>query len=76
MAESTQSPAAAFEPPHTFVENQGYANAGQTTAAPGQDNEQPNDIVNDEDYDQDEDYDDLFEPSDDDLSDTDLGASN
>jgi RIO kinase 1 len=76
MADSTQSPAAALQPPHTFVENQGYANAEQATAAPGHDNEKTDDIVNDEDYDQDEDYDDLFEPSDDDLSDTDLGASN
>lgn len=72
MAESTQSPAAALQPPHTFVENQGYTNAEQATAAPTQENE----TTHDEDYDQDEDYDDLFEPSDDDLSDTDLGASN
>ena len=72
MAEPTQSPAAALQPPHTFVENQGYTNAEQATAAPTQENE----TTHDEDYDQDEDYDDLFEPSDDDLSDTDLGASN
>ena len=72
MAESTQSPAAALQPPHTFVENQGYTNAEHATATPTQENE----TTHDEDYDQDEDYDDLFEPSDDDLSDTDLGASN
>ena len=72
MAEPTQSPAAALQPPHTFVENQGYTNAEQATATPTQENE----TTHDEDYDQDEDYDDLFEPSDDDLSDTDLGASN
>lgn len=76
MAESTQSPATALQPPHSFVQNEGYATAQDATTNPGQQDEQTNENTNDEDYDQDEDYDDLFEPSDDDLSDTDLGASN
>jgi RIO kinase 1 len=76
MAESTQSPATALQPPHTFVENEGYTTPQDATTNSGQQGQQSNDIANDDDYDQDEDYDDLFEPSDDDLSDTDLGASN
>lgn len=73
MAESTSSPAAGLQPPHTFVENEGYANTSQNDAT---NDEATNDAAHDEEYDQDEDYDDLFEPSDDELSDTDLGASN
>lgn len=76
MAESTQSPAAGIQPRHTFVENQGYAAVQNAPTASGQQEQQTDNVYNDEDYDQDEDYDDLFEPSDDDLSDTDLGASN
>lgn len=75
MAESTQSPAAGLLPPHTFVENEGYEKSQDATTNTSA-GEQTNETVNDEEYDQDEDYDDLFEPSDDDLSDTDLGASN
>ena len=73
MAESTSSPAAGIQPPHTFVENEGYTNTTQNEISKDGD---ANDIAPDEEYDQDEDYDDLFEPSDDELSDTDLGASN
>jgi RIO kinase 1 len=73
MAESTSSPAAGIQPPHTFVDNEGYTNTTQgETSKDGTTNE----LAHDEEYDQDEDYDDLFEPSDDELSDTDLGASN
>lgn len=73
MADSTQSPAAGLQPPHTFVENQGYAKSQDENTKP---ESSENDQLFNEDYDQDEDYDDLFEPSEDELSDTDLGASN
>jgi RIO kinase 1 len=73
MAESTSSPAAGIQPPHTFVENEGYSNTTQNETSK---DETANELAHDEEYDQDEDYDDLFEPSDDELSDTDLGASN
>lgn len=74
MADSTSSPAAALQPPHTFVDNQGYAKS-QDSNTRNESTEQSNEGVDDE-YDQDEDYDDLFDPSEDELSDTDLGASN
>jgi RIO kinase 1 len=73
MAESTSSPAAGIQPPHTFVENEGYTNTTQNETSK---DDTTNELAHDEEYDQDEDYDDLFEPSDDELSDTDLGASN
>ena len=73
MAESTSSPAAGIQPPHTFVENEGYTNTTQNETPK---DDTTNEFAHDEEYDQDEDYDDLFEPSDDELSDTDLGASN
>lgn len=74
MADATSSPAAALQPPHTFVDNQGYAKSQDSNTRNGS-TEQSNEGVDDE-YDQDEDYDDLFDPSEDELSDTDLGASN
>ena len=73
MAESTSSPASGIQPPHTFVENGGYTNTTQNETSK---DDTTNELAHDEEYDQDEDYDDLFEPSDDELSDTDLGASN
>jgi RIO kinase 1 len=73
MAETTSSPAAGIQPPHTFVENEGYTNTTQNETSK---DDTANELAHDEEYDQDEDYDDLFEPSDDELSDTDLGASN
>jgi RIO kinase 1 len=73
MAESTSSPAAGIQPPHTFVQNEGYTNTTQNETSK---DDTTNELAHDEEYDQDEDYDDLFEPSDDELSDTDLGASN
>ncbi|KAM0695901.1 hypothetical protein Q7P36_004384 [Cladosporium allicinum] len=73
MAESTSSPAAGIQPPHTFVDNEGYTNTTQNETSK---DDTTNELAHDEEYDQDEDYDDLFEPSDDELSDTDLGASN
>jgi RIO kinase 1 len=75
MADSISSPATAHEPPHQFVENEGYT---QTTEndAPNQNTTEstPNDANSE--YEQDEDYDDIFEPSDDELSDSELQASN
>ncbi|EMC93736.1 hypothetical protein BAUCODRAFT_36189 [Baudoinia panamericana UAMH 10762] len=65
-------PASGLVPPHTFIENEGYVPDGQTQRKymPGS--------AHDEDaaYGQDEEYDDLFDASEDDVSDTDLQAAN
>ncbi|KAF2770646.1 Serine/threonine-protein kinase Rio1 [Teratosphaeria nubilosa] len=63
---------AAHQPPHTFSETDGYVQDGQTQRKymPG------SALDNEDDYAQDEDYDDLFEPSEDDISDSGLQASN
>lgn len=73
MNTNVATPAAGHQPPHTYIENEGYVPAGhvQKQQMPGS----AHDIQPDE-YEQDEDYDDLFQPSDDELSDTDLQASN
>lgn len=76
MAESTQSPAHALTPPHTFVQNQGYVQAQSDTPRIPQEKESVDHLKYDQDDDQEEDYDDHFEPSDDELSDSELQASN
>ncbi|CAK4031081.1 Serine threonine- kinase RIO1 [Lecanosticta acicola] len=60
--------AAPHQPPRQYVDNEGYV--GSLNAIPGSAADPQ------QDYDQAEDYDDLFEPSDDDLSDDELAASN
>lgn len=67
------APGAAHEPPRQYIENQGYV--GDRTAMPGSAHDctaSPAAL----DYDQDEDYDDLFEPSDEELSETEISAAN
>lgn len=72
MADPTASPALGLAPPHTFVENEGYVADGQT-----QRKYMPGSALDEEsNAEQDEDYDDLFEPSDEEVSDTELQASN
>ncbi|KAK3660382.1 Serine/threonine-protein kinase rio1 [Elasticomyces elasticus] len=68
MADTT--PAAALQPPLTYVENEGYVEVGSTQRKhmPGS--------AHDDEYEQDEEYDDLFEPSEEEYSDTELQASN
>jgi RIO kinase 1 len=71
MAEN-QQPGQGLVPTHTYFENQGYVQDGQTQRKymPG------SALDNPDDYEQDEDYDDLFDPSEDEVSDTELQASN
>ena len=67
------NPSQAHVPPHTFLENEGYILDGKT-----QRKHMPGSALDDEsgEYEQDEDYDDLFDPSEDEVSDTELRASN
>ena len=72
MADSTDSPAHGHAPPHTYVENEGYVADGQT-----QRKYMPGSALDaDQEYEQEEEYDDLFDPSEDEFSDTELQASN
>ena len=74
MTDSTQSPAQAYAPPHIFIDNTGY----METSNDG--HKIPEDATNTDhmEYDRDEEekYDDLFDPSDSELSDSELQASN
>jgi len=73
MPEISQSPVTGLVPPYTFIENAGYIQHGQAQpkSMPGSAlDEQPDDCDNDEDYD------DLFDPSEDEISDAELQASN
>ena len=65
--EPMQSPAQGHVPPHTYVENEGYVQLN----SPPVDHSKYN-----EDFDQEEEYEDLLQPSEDDVSDTELQASN
>jgi len=73
MADTTASPAQGHVPPHTYVEHEGYIQDGQT-----QRKHMPGSALDEQsaDYEQDEEYDDLFEPSEEEYSDTELQASN
>ncbi|KAK4544691.1 hypothetical protein LTR36_003940 [Oleoguttula mirabilis] len=72
MANSADSPTNGLAPPHNFVENEGYVQDGQT-----QRKYMPGSALDaNEDYEQAEEYDDLFDPSEDEVSDTELQASN
>ncbi|KAK3117882.1 Serine/threonine-protein kinase rio1 [Teratosphaeriaceae sp. CCFEE 6253] len=73
MADATASPALGHAPPHTYIENEGYVQDGQT-----QRKHMPGSALDgaDAEYDEDEEYSDLFEPSDDEYPDTELQASN
>lgn len=74
MDESTQSPAHGLVPQHTFVENQGYVNSDAPSIP--QDTTPIDHSKYDQIYDQDHDYDDLFGPSEDEISDSDLLTAN
>ncbi|KAK5111722.1 hypothetical protein LTR85_011767 [Meristemomyces frigidus] len=72
MADSAGSPAGALAPPHSFVENEGYVQDGES-----QRKYMPGSALDaSQDYEQEEEYDDLFDPSEDEVSDTELQASN
>ncbi|KXL51496.1 MAG: hypothetical protein FE78DRAFT_135686 [Acidomyces sp. 'richmondensis'] len=73
MVDFNQSPASGLIPPHTFVENIGYIRDGQT-----QQKYMPGSALDElqDDCDEDEDYDDLFDASEDNVSDAELQASN
>ena len=76
MAEPTATPANGLEPPHTFVANEGYVQTSGTGATIPQDVDPVDHLKYDRDEEPDEDYDDLFEPSDDGISDSQIQASN
>ncbi|KAK5115665.1 hypothetical protein LTR62_000754 [Meristemomyces frigidus] len=73
MAEPTASPAQPHAPPHNFVENEGYAESGeaQRKFMPGSAGDKDN-----ERYENEEDYEDLFDASEEEISDTDFDAAN
>lgn len=77
MAAPDPSPAHGLVPTHEFVENQGYIGNVEpkrtADAAPQSEDER---TFDEKEYDPDEEYDDLFEPSEDEVSDSELQASN
>lgn len=74
MADPT--PAKGHEPPHTFVANEGYVQTSSTDPQITQDSKPIDHLKYDQDYEQDEDYDDLFQASEDEISDSEINASN
>ena len=76
MAGSTHSPASALEPPHTFVENAGYVRSSTDGTGIPNDTTPIDHSKYDPEYDQEEDYGDLFDPSEDEISDSEIQASN
>ncbi len=76
MANTLEHPAQALSPPHDFVENQGYAHSQGDAPQIPSDLESVDHLKYDRDDDQDEEYDDLFEQSEEDVSDSELQASN
>lgn len=67
------SPAAGLTPTHTFIENRGYENAtGNDNQAEGV--QLPQELYNGDEAD--DYYDDLFDPSDDDISDSEITSAN
>ena len=76
MTTPSQSAVEALSPPHTYVEHQGYVD-GQDEALRIPPEQDPVDHLKyDREYEQDEDYDDLFDPSGEDVSDSELQVSN
>ncbi|KAK0778380.1 Serine/threonine-protein kinase rio1, partial [Friedmanniomyces endolithicus] len=69
----TPSYAQGLVPPHTYIENEGYVQDGQT-----QRKHMPGSVLDDQEpeYGQEEEYDDLFEPSEEEYDDSELQASN
>lgn len=76
MAEALEDPAQGHVPPHTYVENHGYIDTGTEVPRVPQESDPIDHLKYDQANDQDEDIDDLFEPSEDDISDSELQASN
>ena len=72
MAESAESPAQGHLPPHTFTGNAGYT----TFNTVPQDTDPVDHLKYDQEEETGEDYDDLFGPSDDNLSDSELQSAN
>ena len=70
-----QSPAHGLEPSHTYVQNEGYLKTSGAALREKQDMPGSAHDVEEE-SDNVEDYDDLFAPSEDEISDTDLQAAN
>lgn len=75
MTETTQSPAHGLSPPHTFVEHQGYAQTTSTSSSIPTD-ANPVDHLKYNHAEDDEYVDDLFDQSEDDISDSEIQASN
>ncbi|EME84716.1 uncharacterized protein MYCFIDRAFT_41739 [Pseudocercospora fijiensis CIRAD86] len=69
-----EHPTAPHQPPRQYVENQGYV--GDRTAMPGSAHDHTVSQEALDEFDQDEDYDDLFEPSEDELSETEISSAN
>ncbi|KAF7196247.1 Serine/threonine-protein kinase RIO1 [Pseudocercospora fuligena] len=69
-----EHPTAPHQPPRQYVENQGYV--GDRAAMPGSAHDHTVSQEALDEYDQDEDYDDLFEPSEEELSETEISAAN
>ena len=76
MAEPTQSPAHGLEPSHTFIQNEGYTQPSTEAPTLPQDTPPIDHERYDQDQEEEEDYTDLFSPSEDELSDSELQTAN
>lgn len=75
MADYSDSPAAGLQPTHTFIPNEGYVR-GEDDAGTTQNDADSLSHEQDGEFDQEDDYDDIFDPSEDELSDSELQAAN
>ncbi|KAF2482747.1 RIO1 family-domain-containing protein [Neohortaea acidophila] len=76
MATQATDPAHGLSPPHTFVANQGYVGIQPDNPQIPQDSQPVDHLKYDQNDEHDEEYDDLFEPSEEELSDSELQAAN
>jgi RIO kinase 1 len=78
MAESTQNAAQAHEPPHRYVENEGYVDLQGQVDRTSKDHIIPGSAHDAEEQEEDDedDYDDIFDDPQEELMDTDLNSSN
>ena len=76
MADSTASPAHGHQPQHNFVENEGYVQDSHSASGIPRDTPSVDHLKYDRDHDEAEDYDDLFDPSEDDISESEIEGSN
>lgn len=72
MADATANPADGLQPPHTFVENEGYT----STEGPRLPQDDPLQHHSNKNDDEEDEYDDLFDPSEDEVSDSEIQNSN